>query len=115
MTQLLGLQQGLATTGTASGATEEAKGLSTSEKLKNLLSTSRNNEIVIAPGASQTVMSEREQKKAIREAARASANAAQEHTVNLLGADKENASRETKFETDYIIENAIHTTLQVKK
>lgn len=115
VTQLLGLQQGLATTGTASGATEEAKGLSTSEKLKNLLSTSRNNEIVIAPGASQTVMSEQEQKKAIREAARASANAAQEHTVNLLGSDKENASRETKFETDYIIENAIHTTLQVKK
>lgn len=113
--QLLGLQQGLATAGTASGATEEAKGLSTSEKLKNLLSTSRNNEIVIAPGASQTVMSEREQKKAMREAAKASANAAQDRTVNLLGADKENASRETKFETDYIIENAIHATLQVKK
>ena len=119
--QMLGLPQGLvtaaaaATVATPSAATEESKGISTSEKLKTLLSTSRNNEIIIAPGATQTAMSEREQKKAMREAAKASAAAAQDHKANLSGTGKEAVSRETKFETDYIIENAIHATLQVEK
>ena len=103
--------------GSASGelSTDENGGKSTKEKLKNFLSTGRNNEIIIAPGPSPVLQSEKEQKRAIREAVKASAKKNSEHKVNLMGANKENDSKETKFATEYIIENAIRTTLQVDK
>ena len=112
--QVLSLQQG------ADGSfsltlPEEDKNASTQEKLKKFLSTSRNNEIVISPGAAQGVMSEKAQKKAVREAIAASKAQSKGHTVNLLGTGKDENSRETKFATDYIIENVIHAALQVEK
>lgn len=93
----------------------ENNGKSTKEKLKNFLSTGRNNEIIIGPGPSPVLQSEKEQKRAIREAVEASAKKKSEHKVNLMGAGKENSSKETKFATEYIIENAIRITLQVDK
>ncbi len=102
-----------AAAGTVEAPPEEGKG--TKEKLKNFLSTARNNEIIIAPGASPVPPSEKEQKRAIREAVKASGRNAAGHKVNLMGANKENSSKETKFATEYIIENAIRATLQVDK
>ena len=103
-----------ATSGTGEPSADESK--ETKEKLKNFLSAVRNNEIVIAPGVPPVPQSEQEQKRAIHETVKASAkNAAAGHKVNLMGANKENVSHETKFATEYIIENAIRTTLQVDK
>ena len=113
--QLPGLQGGTGATTVVSAQPEEDKGAGTTEKLKGFLTATRNNEIVIAPGASQTLLSEREQKKAVREAIRASTAAASSRKVTLLGVGKEAEQKETKFATDYIIENAIRATLQVEK
>ena len=112
--QVLTLQQ-VADGSLALSMPEEDKNASTKDKLQKFLSTARNNEIIIAPGAAQAVLSEREQKKAVREAIKESKEAAATHTVSLLGKDKDANSKETKFATDYIIENVVHATLQVEK
>ena len=93
---------------------EEGKLPTTEESLNTLLNSVRNNEIIISPGPVTEVQSEREQKKAIRDAIRASKENS-EHSVNLLGDKKDGKSAETKFETNYIIENAIRATLQVER
>lgn len=93
---------------------EDGKLPTTEESLNTLLTSGRNNEIIIAPGAVTEVQSEKEQKKAIRDAIRASKENAN-HSVNLLGEKKDGKSAETKFETNYIIENAIRASLQVER
>ena len=96
-------------------AADMEKTQTTRDKLQNLLALGKNNEIIIAPGAVTEVMSEAEQKKAIREAVEASKRQAEEHHVNLLGAaPAEGQSPEKKFETNYIIDNVIHATLQIE-
>ena len=90
---------------------------SVGEKLKNLMETPRNNEIIIAPGAGQAPTSEKEQKRMIREAARiAKAQAEEEaknHKVEFLKDKKKDD--QTRFETEYIIDNVIHATLKVER
>lgn len=114
MTPLLLLQQqGLDT------SAEEDKTQTMKDKLRELTTAGMNNEIIIAPGASGTLLSEKEQKKAVREAARASARKgkqAAEREVKLLGgANGQNKPNEAKASTEYIIDNVIHTTLQVER
>ena len=92
---------------------EDGKLPSTEENLKTFMDAGRNNEIIIAPGAVTEVQSEREQKRAIQEAIRASKENS-EHKVKLLGDAKKN-SVETKFETGYIIDNAIRASLQIER
>ncbi|MBR2216654.1 MAG: SpoIVB peptidase S55 domain protein [Selenomonadaceae bacterium] len=89
------------------------------ERLKELTVAGMNNEIIVAPGAAPA-LTEKEQKKLISESLRASAEAAkkksQARKVNLLGqnpAEGENKPGEAKIATDYVIDNVIHTTLQV--
>ena len=92
----------------------EDKEQTTADRLKALRETGRNNEIIIAPGAAQQPLSEREQKK-LMEAAKARAQAeARNHKVEFLKEEKKKPG-ETKFETPYIIDNVIHATLQVGK
>ncbi len=112
--QLLGLPQGADPSGSPADAD---KNLSTKEKLKNFLSTTRNNEIVIVPGAVQNVMDEKAQKKAVREAVREAAAEKKNgvYKESRLGLGEAKEEKEAKFATDYIIENAIHATLQVEK
>ena len=98
-------------------ADEEGKSQKVADKLQNLMDTPRNNEIIIAPGAGQPPASEREQKRMIREAAKAAKAQAEEeqknHKVEFLKDKKK--SDQTRFETEYIIDNVIHATLKVER
>lgn len=88
------------------------------DQIKEILESSKSNEIVIVPGASTEVLSEREQKRRIRAVIKAQQEEAalekQNHKVELLK-DKEKKSNETRFATDYIIENVVHATLKVER
>ena len=113
VTPLMLLQQ-------TTGATvqDDSKTQTTTDRLKSLSETGRNNEIIIAPGASAQPLSAREQKRLMRETAAAAKRAAEEekkqHKITLLPDEtKPQMPGQSKFETKYIIDNAIHTTLHV--
>ncbi|HBQ30402.1 MAG TPA: SpoIVB peptidase S55 domain protein [Mitsuokella multacida] len=96
--------------------TQEDKTTTTKDKLQSLKRTGRNNEIIIAPGASVVPMTPAQQRKAAREAAKAARGAAQQRKFSFsLNAPKNETPGETKFTTNYIIDNVIHTTLQVER
>lgn len=95
---------------------QEDKTTTTKDKLQSLKRTGRNNEIIIAPGASAVPMTPAQQRKAAREAAKAAREAAQQRKFSFsLNAPKNETPGETKFTTNYIIDNVIHTTLQVER
>ena len=95
---------------------QEDKTATTKDKLQSLKRTGRNNEIVIAPGASAVPMTPAQQRKAARDAAKAAREAAQQRKFSFsLNAPKNETPGETKFTTNYIIDNVIHTTLQVER
>ena len=99
-------------------AAQDDKKKTTADKLKEFQKTGRNNEIIIAPGPAPE-MTPKQKREAVRAAKRAAAeNLAKARTqsrkVNLLGVNtKKPQSGETKFTTKYIIDNVLHTTLQV--
>lgn len=96
--------------------TQEDKTTTTKDKLQSLKRTGRNNEIIIAPGASVVPMTPAQQRKATREAAKAAREAAQQRKFSFsLNTPKNETPGETKFTTNYIIDNVIHTTLQVER
>lgn len=78
---------------------QEDKTTTTKDKLQSLKRTGRNNEIIIAPGASAVPMTPAQQRK----------------FSFSLNAPKNETPGETKFTTNYIIDNVIHTTLQVER
>lgn len=88
---------------------QEDKTATTKDKLQGLKRTGRNNEIIIAPGAQAQVMMPAQQRKAAREAAQQC-----KFSFSLNKPKNENAG-ETKFTTNYIIDNVIHSTLQVER
>lgn len=95
---------------------QEDKTTTTKDKLQSLKCTGRNNEIIIAPGASAVPLTPAQQRKAAREAAKAAREAAQQRKFSIsLNAPKNETPGETKFTTNYIIDNVIHTTLQVER
>lgn len=95
---------------------QEDKTATTKDKLQGLKRTGRNNEIIIAPGAQAQVMTPAQQRKAAREAAKAAREAAQQHKFSFsLNKPKNENAGETKFTTNYIIDNVIHSTLQVER
>jgi len=102
-------------------ATTYDKKKTTEDKLHDFQKTGRNNEIIIAPGASPVELTDKQKKAALREAQKVVAEAARKaqaegHKANLLGAHKKAANTgETKFTTKYIIDNVLHTTLQVER
>ena len=70
----------------------------------------------IAPGAQAQVMMPAQQRKAAREAAKAAREAAQQRKFSFsLNKPKNENAGETKFTTNYIIDNVIHSTLQVER
>ena len=114
VTPLMLLQQ---TTGVAVQS-ETDKAQTTADKLKALAETGRNNEIIIAPGAAPQPLSEKEQKKILREAAKAAKRAAAAakaapRKVDFLQKPEEKTAGQTKFETGYIIDNVAHAVLKV--
>ena len=95
---------------------QEDKTATTKDKLQGLKRTGRNNEIIIAPGAQAQVMTPAQQRKAAREAATAAREAAQQRKFSFsLNQPKHENTGETKFTTNYIIDNVIHSTLQVER
>lgn len=89
------------------------------DQLRELVESGKNNEIIIAPGASTEVLSEREQKRRIRAVLKAQEEEAelekQNHKVELLKDKEKKSSNETRFATNYIIENVVHATLKVER
>lgn len=87
----------------------------TADRLRKLQESGRNNEIVIAPGPVQKPLSAREQRKIAQEAAAAQQTDAR--AITLLGATQlpQAKAGETKFETNYIIDNVIHSALQIER
>lgn len=95
---------------------QEDKTATTKDKLQGLKRTGCNNEIIIAPGAQAQVMMPAQQRKAAREAAKAAREAAQQRKFSFsLNKPKNENAGETKFTTNYIIDNVIHSTLQVER
>lgn len=95
---------------------QEDKTATTKDKLQGLKRTGRNNEIIIAPGAQAQAMTPAQQRKAAREAAKAAREAAQQRKFSFsLNKPKHENTGETKFTTNYIIDNVIHSTLQVER
>ena len=95
---------------------QEDKTATTKDKLQGLKRTGRNNEIIIAPVAQAQVMTPAQQRKAAREAAKAAREAAQQRKFSFsLNQPKHENTGETKFTTNYIIDNVIHSTLQVER
>lgn len=95
---------------------QEDKTATTKDKLQSLKQTGRNNEIIIAPGAQAVAMTPAQQRKAAREAAKAAREAAQQRKFSFsLNKPKNENAGETKFTTNYIIDNVIHSTLQVER
>lgn len=95
---------------------QEDKTATTKDKLQGLKRTGRNNEIIIAPDAQAQVMMPAQQRKAAREAAKAAREAAQQRKFSFsLNKPKNENAGETKFTTNYIIDNVIHSTLQVER
>ena len=95
---------------------QEVMTATTKDKLQGLKRTGRNTEIIIAPGAQAQVMMPAQQRKAAREAAKAAREAAQQRKFSFsLNKPKNENAGETKFTTNYIIDNVIHSTLQVER
>ena len=91
---------------------DEAK-QTTADKLKKLQESGRNNEIIISPSPTQKALTPREQRRILRETKERLKHKA--HKVDLLG---ENAKRQTgkaRYTTKYIIENVVHSTLQIER
>ncbi len=78
------------------------------EKISDFLNTGKNNQLVVEPGAVTEPKSDRELKKDIERAKKAQEKAAK-------SGNKSTAPKETKVDTNYIIDNVIHTIINVDK
>lgn len=99
-------------------ADTDTKTRTTQEQLEDLQQSGQNNEIIIAPGpAANAMTSEKETKKMMRRYQEQQEAAAKEqakpHKVDLISGLQPKKKR--KFTTPYIIDNVIHTTLQVER
>lgn len=84
--------------------------LSTADRLNDLKNLNKNNEVVISPMVD--IQSDSEQNKAIEEAIKLS-----EELSKMSKKEREefNKNRESKVTTDYIIDNFIQTSINIKK
>ena len=99
---------------------EEDKTQTTADKLKQFLQLGRNNEIIVAPAIAPKLPLSAEEKKEAKKRLKKQENAPrkkQEKRIDLLGqkAKKQGNPFEAKFETDYVIDNVIHTSLLIEE
>ncbi|MBQ9441998.1 MAG: hypothetical protein IJU55_03205, partial [Selenomonadaceae bacterium] len=78
------------------------------EKIKTLLNSGRNNQLVVEPGASLETKSEKELKKEIARAKKIQDQLAK-------SGKKAPAPKESKVDTGYIIDNVIQVVINVDK
>ena len=97
---------GLAGTITSTENNDVAKNYK--EQIEEFLKTGKNNQIVVEPGAVAEPKNDRELKRDIERAKKAQERAAK-------SGNKTTSSKETKVDTNYIIDNVIHTIITVDK
>lgn len=79
-----------------------------SDKINEFLNTGKNNQIIIEPGAVAEPANERELKREIERVKKVQEKAKKEGKTSP-------SQKETKVDTKYIIDNVIHTTIDVDK
>ena len=99
---------------------EEDKTQTTADKLKQFLQLVRNNEIIVAPAIAPKLPLSAEEKKEAKKRLKNRESAPrkkQEKRIDLLGqkAKKQGNPFEAKFETGYVIDNVIHTSLLIEE
>lgn len=99
---------------------EEDKTQTTADKLKQFLQLGRNNEIIVAPAIAPKLPLSPEEKKEAKKRLKKQESAPrkkQEKHIDLLGqkAKKQGNPFEAKFETGYVIDNVIHTSLLIEE
>ena len=99
---------------------EEDKTQTTADKLKQFLQLGRNNEIIVAPAIAPNLPLSAEEKKEAKKRLKKQERAPkkkQEKRIDLLGqkAKKKGNPFEAKFETGYVIDNVIHTSLLIEE
>ena len=99
---------------------EEDKTQTTADKLKQFLQLGRNNEIIVAPAIAPKLPLSAEEKKEAKKRLKNRESAPrkkQEKRIDLLGqkAKEQGNPFETKFETGYVIDNVIHTSLLIEE
>ena len=99
---------------------EEDKTQTTADKLKQFLQLGRNNEIIVAPAIAPKLPLSAEEKKEAKKRLKKHESAPrkkQEKRIDLLGqkAKKQGNPFEAKFETGYVIDNVIHTSLLIEE
>ena len=92
---------------------EEETKQTTADKLKKLQESGRNNEIIISPSQVQKQLTPREQRRILRETQERMKN--KEHKVDLLGERAKRQTGKARYATKYIIENVVHSTLQIER
>ena len=99
---------------------EEDKTQTTADKLKQFLQLGRNNEIIVAPAIAPKLPLSAEEKKEAKKRLKKPESVPrkkQEKRIDLLGqkAKEQGNPFETKFETGYVIDNVIHTSLLIEE
>ena len=99
---------------------EEDKTQTTADKLKQFLQLGRNNEIIVAPAIAPKLPLSAEEKREAKKRLKKQESAPQkkqEKRIDLLGqkAKKQGNPFEAKFETGYVIDNVIHTSLLIEE
>ncbi len=99
---------------------EEDKTQTTADKLKQFLQLGRNNEIIVAPAVAPKQPLSAEEKKEAKKRLKKQESAPrkkQEKRIDLLGqkAKKQGNPFEARFETGYVIDNVIHTSLLIEE
>ena len=96
---------------------DEDKSVKTEDKLKDFMDQDMNNDIVVEPGS--VMLTEAEQKKAMKEAARAAEQSKAEAESGAHEKKRESGREaqpiKAKVASNYIIDNVVHATLQVLK
>ena len=109
---LVSLAQALANAGLLTGDPKEAS-KTYEDRINELVNTSKNNQLVVEPGAVTEPKSEKELKRDIARARKIQEKLAKEGKIKKE--DKENSSKENRVDTNYVIDNVIHVIIDVDK
>ena len=90
---------------------EEDQSVKTEAKIKEMLKTACNNDIVVEPAAAP-ILTDEQQKAAVKEAIKQSKKLAEKGNKSKVDNSKP-VEAVQKTATDYVIENVIHTTLKI--
>ena len=93
---------------------EEDQSIKTEAKIKDMLKTPHNNDIVVEPAAAP-ILTDEQQRAAIKEAIKKSQMLTEgsKKPKKTTAADNKPVEAVQCTATDYVIENVIHTTLKV--